>query len=159
MIIVEDGTIVAGANSYVSEADLTAFAAARGITLTSDEDDLLYQAMDYIEAKLYIGYKLTRDQALQWPRGDVKIDGYYIDSDTIPQELKNGLMQTAIAIDQSNDPLQDLPRSTKREKVGDIEVEYSDSATSVVINRKINAALWKLLASGSGTNIINVRKA
>ena len=37
-IIVEDGTVVPGANSYASEAELTTYAADRGITLTAATD-------------------------------------------------------------------------------------------------------------------------
>lgn len=151
-IIVEDGSVVANANSYVSEAELTAFATARGVTLTTDEEVLLISAMDYIESLQYKGFKLTRDQYLQWPRSYVVVDGWGIDSDTIPQELKNGLMQCAIAIDQGNNPLQDAPRSTKREKVGELEVEYMDNASSVVINKKILTSLQKLLANGGGAS-------
>lgn len=149
-IIVEDGSIVTGANSYVTELELTAFATARGVALTADEEVLLISAMDYIESLSFKGYKISRDQPLQWPRVSVIVDGFNLDSNSIPQDLKNGLMQCAIAIDQGNNPLQDAPRSTKREKVGELEVEYMDSASSVVINKKILTSLQKLLAGGGG---------
>ncbi len=159
-VIVENGSIVANANSYVSEATLTAFAAARGLTLTSDATQLLIKSMDYIESLQYIGSKLTRNQALEWPRMWVWIDGYPVDPTTIPQQLKDGQCQTAIAIDQGNDPLQDTPRATRREKVGEIEVEYATSAATVTTNKKILNTLWKLLgASGNSGNIIKVGKA
>jgi hypothetical protein len=37
-------------------------------------------------------------------------------------------MEVSIAIDAGNDPSANVGRATKREKVGDIEVEYMDSA-------------------------------
>lgn len=157
-IIVEDGSGVANANSYVSEAELTTFAGNRNITLVGDTSELLIQAMDYIESLSYKGIKKERDQALQWPRTGVYIDGYYEDSDTIPEELKNALMQCAIAVDQGEDPLQNTPRNIKRKKVGPLEIEYSDSAASVEINNKIRATLWKLLRGGYGGNVLNVSK-
>lgn len=156
-IVVEDGTVVSGANSYVTEGELTTFATARGVTLTTDEEQLLIRAMDYIESLGYIGTKKERDQSLQWPRLDVYIDGYYWDSDEIPQELKDGLMHTAVAIDQGNDPLQDAPRKTIREKVGELEVQYSESSTGVAVNKKILNTLWKLLKSSTG-NVLTVSK-
>jgi len=158
-IIVEDGSIVANANSYVSEAELSTFASNRGITLTGTAAVLIIQSMDYIESLNYKGFKLTDDQSLLWPRTGVIVDGYLISSDEIPQELKDGQMQTCIAIDEGNDPLQDSPRKTKREKVGDLEVEYSDSSSSVVINKKITATLKKLLDGGAGGNTFKVSKA
>jgi hypothetical protein len=152
-IVVEDGSVVTGANSYVSEATLTTFAADRGITLTSDEDELLIKAMDYIENLYYKGLKKTKDQPLQWPRYNVYVDGFWIDSDTIPQQLKDGQMQCAIAIDQGNDPLQDISRDVKRERVGELEVEYSDSSVTSTINKKIINSLKKLLAGGGSVPV------
>lgn len=151
-IIVEDGTIVSGANSYVSEAEFATFYGARNITLSGDftAEQLLILAMDYIESLNYIGIKRQYTQGLQWPRTNVVIDGYYQDIDIIPTELKNGLMQTAIAIDQGNNPQQNAPRRTKREKVEGLEVEYADGASAVVIDRKVMGFLRKLLVAGSG---------
>jgi len=155
-IIVEDGSIVSGANSYVSEAELTAYASARAITLSSDytSEQLLILAMDYIESLSYKGLKYTSTQVLQWPRLDVWIDGYYLNASTIPSQLKNGLMQTAIAISNGNNPLADQARKTVREKVGDLEVEYSASSSNAVIDKKINAYLAKILAGNGSNNVI-----
>ncbi len=158
MITVETGAIVLNANSYISVTDFTTYATARGYTLVSGGETLLIQAMDYIESLYYVGTKYTAAQGLQWPRSGVYIDGYLFDYDDIPQELINAQCQVAIAIDQGNGPLLDLPRSTKREKVGPIEVEYSDNASSVIINRKIMAMLSKLLAGGGGGLNFNVSR-
>ncbi len=156
-IVVEDGTVVTGANSYVTAAELSAYAAARSVTLVSGAETLLIQAMDYIESLSFIGIKWTKDQPLSWPRVDVWIDGYYQDVEDIPVQLKNGQMAVALAIDAGNGPLIDLPRGVKRERVGELEVEYMDGAPSVTIARTINANLQKLLAGGSA--YIKVTKA
>lgn len=149
-IIVEDGTIVANANSYVSEADLTAYATQRGITLTAGKEQLLIKAMDYLETLNYIGTKKTEGQSLQWPRDEVYIDGYYIESTTIPQELKNAQMMLAIEIDSGNNPLSTIDRATKKEKVDVLEVEYMDNAASTAIIRSVSSMLRKLLKPGAG---------
>ena len=147
-IIVENGTVVAGANSYVSEADLTAYASDRGLTLTAATDVLIIKAMDYIESLSFIGDKHTEAQPLQWPRDEVYIDRNYIERETIPKELKNGVYTAALAIDAELDPLRIIDRATKREKVDVIEVEYMDSAASQTIVRTISAALYKILRPG-----------
>ncbi len=157
-VVVENGTGVVGATSYVSETTLAAFATARGITLVTDQTQLLLSAMDYIEQLYFKGMKMRYDQALQWPRGDVWIDGFYQNPSTLPSQLLNGLMQTAIAIDQGNSPLQDAPRATKLEKVGDLEVEYSVSSASRVVNAKILYTLQKVLVGG-GSSSMSVGKA
>lgn len=155
-IIVEDGTIVTGANSYVSEAELTAYATARGLTLSTDTEQLLIRGMDYIEAQSYKGFKFTKTQPLQWPRAGVYVDGYLVDADEIPTELKNGQMESALAIDNGQDPLADIARTTKSETVGSLSVTYADNASSTAIVRKISSSLRKLLGSGSGGTQFNV---
>ena len=40
-IIVEDGSLVTGANSYISEADLTTYATDRGIVITGTNSILI----------------------------------------------------------------------------------------------------------------------
>jgi hypothetical protein len=151
-IIIENGTVVDDANSYVTEQELIDYAEIRGVTIDAgDAESLLIRAMDYIESLDYIGYKHIDIQPLQWPRDEVYIDTYYINRETIPQELKNGQMATAIAIQEDNGPLQTVPRNIKREKAGVVEVEYMTSAPSLQINRTINAALRKILRAGGAS--------
>ena len=104
-IVVEDGTVVAWANSYVTEAELTTYAADRGITLTAATDVLLIKAMDYIESLSFIGSKFSEGQSLQWPRSNVYIDGFYFVPTIIPPALQTGQIATALAIDSENSPL------------------------------------------------------
>lgn len=147
-LIIEDGTGVTNANSYVSTTTLTTFATARGVTLTGGAESLLVRAMDYIEGLNYKGLKKGYTQLLQWPRYDVYIDGYYSDPNAIPQQLKDGQCHVAIAIDQGTDLLVDAPRKTSMEKIGDLEVQYSAGSPASVTNVKIQNALWKLLKGG-----------
>lgn len=156
-IIVEDGTTVSGANSYVSEAELTAYATARGVTLTLGTEQLLVRAMDYIESLEYKGIKLSSTQGLQWPRSDVYIDGYYNSNDNIPTELKNGEMEVAIAIDGGEDPLADIGRVKTKSTVGPISVEYAPGQSTTIV-RKITAQLRKLLANGAGGSSFTVKR-
>jgi hypothetical protein len=152
-ITVEDGSIVTSANSYASEAELTAYALAREVTLTSGEETLLIQAMDYIESLAFIGVKYTDAQALQWPRSGAVVDGFDVAITAIPTQLPIAQMVVALAIDAGNGPLIDLPRKVEREKVGDLEVQYSSGSASVTIARTINAQLWKLLANAGGFKV------
>lgn len=158
-LIVEDGSVVSNANSYISIADFETYAAARDYTIVGTSETLLIKAMDYLEAQSYKGIKYTSTQALQWPRVDVVIDSYLVDTDTIPTELINAQCEVAMAIDAGNDPLLDLPRKTISEQVGPIAVTYADGSSSLVINRRIMNALYKLLKTGGrSSNCINVGK-
>lgn len=158
-IIVEDGSIVSGANSYVSASYLSTFASDRGITISGTKEDLLIKAMDYLEGLEYKGVKRTFDQGLQWPRVDVYIDGWYHNSDEIPQQLKDGLCQCAIAIDQGNGPLADISPQIDRKRVDTLEIQYASNAVNSTVNQKILYTLRKLLNNGTGSNTLVVNKA
>lgn len=158
-IIVETGEIVTGANSYVSVAELNTYASNRGITIAGTEEDLLIKAMDVIEAYDYIGVKRERLQSLQWPRLQVLVDGYYIDSNVIPTQLKNAQCEAAIAIDAGNNPLNPVEKDVKSETVGDISVVYKDSSAPATIVKTILNSVKKLLRNGDNANTFKVNKA
>ena len=67
-LVVEDGSVVSGANSYITLADYRAWANARGIS-ASDSDTVLeryvLRAMDYFEQLVFIGNKANENQLLQ----------------------------------------------------------------------------------------------
>ena len=149
-IIVEDGTVVANANSYVSEANLTTYATDRGITLTGTLSVLLIKAMDYIEGQDFIGYKSIDTQPLQWPRYGAVIDSYELNSDVIPKELKDAQMSVAVSIGSGADPLSTVSRAIKSESLGPMSTEYMDNASDVEIIRSISNKLRKLLRSNGG---------
>ena len=146
-IIVETGAGLTNSNSYVSESDLATYATDRGVTITGTAAVLIIQAMDYLESRQFLGTKSDIDQALQWPRFGVEVDAYYVDSDEIPTLLKQAEMEICIAIDGGVDPLANLGRETKREKVGDLEVEYAVGARPDTYLTAAEAKLRKLLVN------------
>lgn len=158
-LIVEDGTHVPNANTYVSAADFTTYAAARGYTPVLPADQLLIEAMDYIEGLPFQGIKQQMLQLLQFPRYRLYIDGYPLLANTIPVQLINGQCQVAMAIDQGNSPLLDEPRMVTKEKVNGIEVDYSASSATRVINIAMRNSLYKLLHSGGTGSGLRISKA
>lgn len=154
-IIIEDGSIVAGANSYVTIDETRTYAAARGTTLSAvdaEVEELIVRSMDYIESQSFKGIKLTQDQPLQWPRADVIIDGYLLATDDIPEELIKGQNETILSINNGEDPLADVPRVQESVEVGSISVTYSPGSSTTTRVRKISSALQKLLTSVGGTS-------
>jgi hypothetical protein len=159
-LVVEDGTSVAGANTYVSLADAREFALDRGVTLPADDPTasaLIIKAMDYIESfrSQYQGTKTSSTQSLQWPRNCVEIDGDPFPNDSIPAELIaaecQGVMEIFAGADlQANSGGQ----MVKVEKVDVIEQQFMTaaemgSATGMTINfTKINALLEPLFKDG-----------
>lgn len=73
--VVEDGTGLETATSYGSYAGYVAYWADRGVTITDDQDVVeggLVQGTDYLGIRFrWKGYRLTSDQALDWPRSCV----------------------------------------------------------------------------------------
>lgn len=133
--------------SYATDAELTTYATARGITITGTASELLTKANDVIEsyANQFQGNRTTVDQSTAWPRVGVYVDGYLLPSDTVPQGIKNAEMQIAIEIDGGNDPLGNVGRAVKRQKVDVIETEYSDRASDRTRLTKVTALLTPYL--------------
>lgn len=150
-IVVEDGSGLTTSNSYISAADLDTYASDRGKTISGTQADLLIQAMDYIESFNFKGDKYTDEQALLWPRTGVYLDGYYVTESTIPQLLIDATAEVAISIDAGTNPLSNESRESKREKVGDIEVEYSSGARTSTYLKAAETKLQKLLKSAGAT--------
>lgn len=146
-LTVENGTLVANANSYISVADFTAWADARGITYPAlpELQQKILRAMDYIESLDFVGQKHEETQALQWPRDYVYIDGYSIESDEIPAEVKKAVYEaTKVEID-GDSRLTASERETTSERIGDIAVTYSSSAGMKRTIPAVTKALRKLV--------------
>ena len=136
--------------SYSTEVELTAYATARGITLNTDLEILLTKAHDFIESKSYKGSRYSSQQLTMWPRSGVYIDGVLIPADVVPKGIKNAEMQAAIEIDAGLDPLANVERATKREKVDVIEIEYMDSSSDTTRLTKVMALLRPYIKSNHG---------
>ena len=148
-LVVEDGSKVTGANTYITLAEFKAWADARGVNYSSDGHvtENILRAMDYIEELLFIGVKETRDQALQWPRVDVVIDGYALDVGEIPKELKNAAYELVKAIIDGDNKLNPVERQVTKEKVDSLEVTYKSNAGMQRHTPAVTRALRKLIRS------------
>jgi len=100
-LIIEDGTTVSNANSYTTDAEFTAYAAERGITIPAteaDRDILQVKAKDYIDGLSFKGYRADpSNQYLSFPRTGVYAYDRTIASDEIPKEIKWSQMEAGIA--------------------------------------------------------------
>lgn len=86
-------------NSYASVVDLRAFATGRGYTVPADDGEcaqMLMQAMDYLESKIWRGQRSSTSQPLSWPRSGVRFDGVDLPDDAIPQRLIDAQCRLAI---------------------------------------------------------------
>lgn len=166
-LIVEDGTGLSTAESYISVADATAYFAARGdatwAALASDtvREQLLRKATDYMAgtyAGRWAGMRVTTTQALDWPRAWVPNrdapSGYrsssaYYPSTSVPTAVARACAE--LAVRASADDLQpDVGAQVKSETVGPISVVYADGARQADLYKAIDNALAPFLKFGGG---------
>jgi len=140
-IVVEDGTGLATANSYISLADANTYHSDRANTAWASATEAarnaaLIKSAQWLDGKYrdrWIGFKADEDQSLCWPRYEAyDEDGYYIDSDAVPTRITYAQAEAALAIIDGTDltPTLDRGGKVRREKVGPIETEYFDGAPS-----------------------------
>ena len=132
MLIVEDGSNVAGSDSYISESDAIARAAVLGLPFPATEAAStipLRQAAIYLEQyrNRYQGKKIYSDQSLQWPRDPVYIDNIYNEPDNIPQNLIDAQISITSEVFVGAPIYGTAAGSPNNRKVGDVSVTNSNS--------------------------------
>ncbi len=119
MLIVETGEGLSTSESYIDLAYLSTYATKRGLDITGTTEANIIKAMDYFESSYqFKGTKLVETQALAFPR---LIDGVV----EYPVRIKNAVCELTIK-SKSAELLADSERATTSEKVGDLEVHYSE---------------------------------
>lgn len=131
---VEDGTGKANAESYISVADADTRHTALGNTdwtgTDAAKEAALRRATQYMEGtyrQSWKGTRLTREQALSWPRYGAIVDGFDVLSTIVPTEVANACADFALKA-LTDDLAPDLTRGIVREKVGPIETEYDPAS-------------------------------
>ena len=146
-IVVEDGTVVPTANSYITIAEFKSWADDRGISYGTDDaiSSQLYRATDYFESLSFKGVKHTEGQPLQWPRDDVYIDGYSVESDEIPKEVKTAIYEL-IKIEADGDSrLAPSEREVTSEQIDSIKITYKDNTGMKRTTPALTQALRKIV--------------
>ena len=164
-LIVEDGTVVAGAESYAAVADADLYHsnranAAWAALATPAKEAALRKATDYM-LQMYRprwkGYRKDGSQALDWPRTYVYLESFVhgavgtfpflVPDTTVPIEVKNACCELALRASAA-DLAPDLARQTLSETVGPLSVTYDRSSQFYTTYRSVDAALAPYL-SGS----------
>lgn len=155
-LVVEDGTGLATAESYVSVADTTTRLGALGISIWTDltnaeMEEALRRATNYMGQayrQRWQGARRTTTQALDWPRVDVVVDRYTaVAYDSIPADIANACADLALKA-AAGDLNADLERAIIRDKTGPLETEYSPHSPQSVRYRSIDMALAPYLTGG-----------
>ena len=143
---------------YVDDADFTAWATARGVTLTGTASVLLTRSLDYVELQQYKGTRTDEAQALSWPRTGVYIDGVLQSDGVVPALVKELQMRVAADMDAGADPLAVQSQKVKSKRVeGAVSVEYMDGSYKPSRSSQASMLLAKLTAAGGGNQFSVVR--
>ena len=146
-LTVEDGTIVANADSYIALADYQAYGVARGWTLGDDDaaDEInLRRAFDGINRNwTYRGSPLTDTQTGAFPRTGV---------DGIPQRIKDAQCELAYQVQGGLDLFATIEGSTTSEmiKVGPITIDEETLPTGRPRVVAVDSLLRPYLGAGAG---------
>lgn len=131
-IIIEDGSGVPNANSYVTVTELREFAVLQGKTLPASDDAvipmLVNSAMylDTFECKFPGKRSFPLEQSFCWPRSGVVYFDVAYPANKIQPKLKTAQMFAALFVADGGElfPSQS-GADIKREKVGPLETEYA----------------------------------
>lgn len=162
-LVVEDGTGLATAESFISVADTDTRHTNLGNTAwtgtTAAKEQALRRATEYMQQvyrSRWKGNRHTTTQALSWPRNSVVVDDFVvIESNVVPVEVKNACADLALkSLSETLAP--DLTRAVVREKVGPIETEFDRGSPQAKRYRAIDLMLAPLL-KGAGATALLVR--
>ena len=149
--------LVVGTNTYASEAELSAYAAAREIDIAGTPSTLLTKAMDYLATleDRWQGVRTSASQPLAWPRTGVYVYGTALADDAIPQSLKDAQIRLALEADSGVALMPTVPvggrGSVIKEKVDVVEVSYdSGYNNSQPIFTAVTSLLKPLFRTGAG---------
>lgn len=155
MLIIEDGTGVTDANAYISVAELQAYATARNLTISTDNDvleaSIVVASADFMSVNyIYAGTALTETQGMQLPTDIVGIN----------KDIKKGSCEAALLqlkgklfVDPSELNINGKLKSVddKLSVLGSAEEYFEGTAyTSKYPTRHIDRIVSKYLLGGSG---------
>lgn len=154
-MVVENGTGMPDADSYISVADAEAYLVARGKELTGNaaaKEAALIQATDYMVRYAWKGSRVSGTQALDWPRVGVEANGFPIPSNIVPVPVRHACAELAVRA-QAGDLAPDLGRRTSQETVGPVSVSYEPGSVPYTVFRAVDNMLAAYV-DASGTKLV-----
>lgn len=172
-LVVEDGTGIATADSYISSADAVTYLGTRGDTTfaaldQTAQDNALRVATDFMLGEYrfkWAGYRFNTVQSLDWPRIYVPItdaalmgfgQGYplYYDYNIVPLPVAQACADLALkSLTTPLDP--DIEQGQTMVKVGPISVSYDKFSNRAVFYRAVYGKLRPyLLGQGQRNTVI-----
>ncbi len=155
-LIVEDGTIVTGANTLVSVVDYSAYAELVGVDIIVDARVALFKAMQFLnEQEPYLkGDLVTRDQTTAYPRKNLRLEGFDWPENEIPRQAIYAQINLALDVNAGIDlwnPPEAPNKVIRKERVeGVIDIEYAVKEGSKIAANSSSKALLAVLKKNNG---------
>lgn len=167
-LIVENGTQVAGAESYISVADADAYFAARGnaawaALASGKKEEALRRATDFMEGAYrdrWLGTRVSMAQVLSWPRSYVAVPdvptGYgafsaYLQPTVVPDEVKRACAELAL-LASTQDLAPTLSRGKLQVSAGPVTVQYDPNSPEYQRFRGVELRLSPWMRTGGSVS-------
>ena len=136
-LVVEDGSVTPGADSYVSLANARALAASYGLALPADDAEAevaLRNGAVYVglQEPSMCGRRVSASQSLAYPRRGVSLYGFALASDVIPPQIVHAQVVAAVEYGAGTDVRASSDgRVTETERVeGAVTVSYFNNGAT-----------------------------
>lgn len=158
VLVDEDGSVVAGANTYVDVDYVDNYCEAMGYTSWADATEVnknsaIYRSMQLFETFRYQGTKTDYTNPLSFPRKDIYLEtGDEFPNDEIPEDLKKAVSEGAYLELSSAGSLfvsGGDTKKVKRKKIDVLETEYFEGKGSSIPYPKLKNMIRSYIASSS----------
>lgn len=155
VLVYEDGTGIADANTTVTVADVVAYCAARNLPFPAEQvlqEATIIEAGEYLMNEVRYAWRGTKqyyDQSMPWPRvGAVEFRGLAVPSNTVPWRFRQAQMYLSYLASLEPGELErvlDRGGKIKTKTIGPISTTYMDDAPVERIVQKVQGFLQPLL--------------
>lgn len=166
--VVEDGTGLSDATSYISLADADQYVedyVANASDWNSAVDDVKKQALNVASQFIDIQYvplqgvRIKEEQALNWPRSYViDRDGYSVDSDIVPKRVEQAAVEVALYFITNGEVYSQLDSEGRLQAqritidVITIQKQWSGSNPQSALKSKVDGFLSEYMSGGGNGN-------
>lgn len=160
MIVVEDGSGLPNAESYVSLAEASSYAQSKGLSFPTSPaepaEQALRRATGWIDAKYWPRFpgirQYGRAQALEWPRvGARDAQDWPVAVNAVPVEVAKATVEAAVReLAEPGTLAPDEDRQIDELTAGSVTIKWNSAASLEVVRQAVSNALASLLKPGFG---------
>lgn len=160
-LTVESGAGAADSDAYISVAFADNFHSVRGNALWGtmsepEKEQAIRRATDHLSRayrERWKGCRATSIQALDWPRYDVRADGYDVASNVVPEDVRRACADLAFKA-AAGDLAPDLEQNIISETIGPMTTQYDRTSPQYKRYRAIDLMLAPYLRGAGSISLV-----